>query len=176
MSSLKDQLLKAGLVKKKEIKKAPKVKAPTLAKKNRKKVSEQTLRVQRAMLDKAKKDKALNLQRQAEAERKERQVQIKQLVDSSKLERIEGEIQYNFTHKKKVKSIYVTQDQKKQLARDQIVIVSLEGGIFELIPKKAAEKISQRAPKSVIENKMSESTPPADDPYSDYKIPDDLVW
>jgi uncharacterized protein YaiL (DUF2058 family) len=176
MSSLKDQLLKAGLVKKNEVKKAPKKKAPTPAKKNRNKVSEQTLRAQRAMLDKAKKDKKLNLQRNAEAERKALQAQIKQLVDSSKLERKDGEIAYNFTHKKKVKSIYVTEDQQKQLAQDQIVIVCLAGAIFELVPKKAAEKIAQRDPNSVIENTVSDSVIPADDPYADYQIPDDLVW
>ena len=176
MSSLKDQLLKAGLVKKNEVNKAPKKKAPTQAKKNRNKVSEQTLRVQRAMLDKAKRDQKLNLERKAEAERKALQAQIKQLVDSSKLDRKEGETAYNFTHNKKVKSIYVTQEQQKQLARDQIVIVCLEGALFELVPKKAAEKIAQRDPESVIANKVSESVTPADDPYADYQIPDDLVW
>ena len=77
---------------------------------------------------------------------------------------------------KKIKSIYVTEEQQKQLARDQIVIVSLEGGLFELVPKKAAEKIAQRDPTSVIENKVTESTVQADDPYADYQIPDDLVW
>jgi len=176
MNSLKDQLLKAGLVKKKELKKTPKKKAPTPAKKNRNKVSEQTLRTQRAMLNKAKKDKNLNLQRKADAERKALQAQIKQLVDSSKLDRKGGETAYNFTHQKKVKSIYVTEEQQRQLARDQIVIVCLDGVAFELVPKKAAEKIKQRDPKSVIENKVSESIIPADDPYSDYQIPDDLVW
>ena len=176
MSTLKDQLLKAGLVNKNKVKKAPKKKAPTQAKKNRKKVSEQTLRTQRAMLDKAKKDKKLNLQRKAEAERKALQAQIKQLVDASKLDRSDGETSYNFTYKKKVKSIYVTEEQQKQLSKDQIVIVCLDGIRFELVPKKAAEKIAQRDPSSVIENKVSESTLSEDDPYADYQIPDDLTW
>lgn len=176
MNSLKDQLLKAGLVKKNEVKNKPKKKAPTQPKKARKKVSEQTLRVQRAMLEKAKKDKKLNQQRKAEAERKAVQAQIKQLVDASKLDRKDGEIAYNFTHKKKVKSIYVTPEQQKQLVRDQIVIVCLEDAIFELVPKLAGQKIAQRNPKSVIENSIPKASPEEDDPYADYEIPDDLVW
>lgn len=176
MNSLKDQLLKAGLVKKKELNKTPKKKAPTQAKKNRNKVSEQTLRTQRAMLDKAKKDKKLNLQRKIEDERKALQAQIKQLVDSSKLDRKEGTTAYSFMHKKKVKSIYVTEEQQKQLARDQIVIVCLEQTLFELVPKKAAETIAERDSKSVIKNKAPESIIAADDPYADYQIPDDLAW
>lgn len=176
MSTLKDQLLKAGLVKKADVQKKPKKKAPTQAKKARKKVSENTLRTQRAMLDKAKKDKRLNEQRKAEAERKARQAQIKQLVDASKLDRSEGETAYNFTHKKKIKSIYVTEEQQQQLARDQISIVCLEGALFELVPKKAADKIAQRDANSVIKNVLQETTESADDPYADYQIPDDLTW
>lgn len=176
MSTLKDQLLKAGLVKKNDVKKTPKKKAPTQAKKNRNKASEQTIRTQRAMLDKAKKDKRLNEQRKIEAERKALQAQIKQLVDASKLDRREGELSYSFTHKKKIKSIYVTEDQQKQLSRDQISIVCLEGALFELVPKKAAEKIAQRDAKCVIKNQPSKSDAAEDDPYADYQIPDDLTW
>lgn len=176
MSTLKDQLLKAGLVKKTDVKKKPKKKTPTPAKKNRNKVSEQTLRTQRAMLDKAKKDKKLNAQRKAEAERKALQAQIKQLVDSSKLDRKDGELAYNFTHQKKIKSIYVTAEQQQQLANDQIAIVCLSGGVHELVPKKAAEKIAERDSKSVVVNETPKATDPADDPYSNYQVPDDLVW
>lgn len=176
MSTLKDQLLKAGLVKKTDVKKKPKKKTPTPAKKNRNKVSEQTLRAQRAMLNKAKKDKKLNAQRKAEAERKALQAQIKQLVDSSKLDRKDGELAYNFTHQKKIKSIYVTAEQQQQLANDQIAIVCLSGGVHELVPKKAAEKIAERDSKSVVVNEAPKPTDPADDPYADYQVPDDLVW
>jgi uncharacterized protein YaiL (DUF2058 family) len=176
MSTLKDQLLKAGLVKKNEVKHTAKKKTPTPPKKSRKKVSEQTLRAQRAMLEKARKDKKLNAQRKADAERKALQAQIRQLVDGSKLDRKDAEISYNFTYKKKVKSIYVTSEQQQQLARDQIVIVCLEGGSFELVPKVAAEKIAQRDPKSVIKNQVEDPQHGEDDPYADYKIPDDLVW
>lgn len=177
MSSLKDQLLKAGLVKPKEVKKQPKKKAPTKPKKARNKPSEQTLRTQRAMLDKAKKDKKLNEKRKLEAAKRELAAQIKQLVDGSKLDRKDGETAYSFTFGKKVKSLYVTDEQQKQLSRDQIVIVSLGAEQFEIVPKTVAKKIAERDASRVIENQASSSSAPAeDDPYADYQIPDDLTW
>jgi len=176
--SLKDQLLKAGLAKKSAAKPAKKKKQPQVAKKNRsKKPSEAQLRAQRGMLDKAKKDKRLNEQRQAEAAAKAKFAQIKQLVDSAKLDRKEGEVSYSFTVKKKVKKIYVTDEQQKQLSRDQIVIISMGNEAFELVPKTAAEKIAERDPKYVVKNTNTETaTPDQDDPYADYQIPDDLTW
>ena len=176
-TSLKDQLLKAGLVKKKDTQKKPKKKrAPTAPKKARKKVSENTLRTQRAMLDKAKKDKKLNERKQAEAQKKARYAQIKQLVDASKLDRKEGEQSYSFTYKKKVKSIYVTAEQHKQLSRDQLAIILMDGELFEIVPNKVAEQIATRESHRVIKNPANDVTPNDDDPYADYQIPDDLSW
>lgn len=175
-NSLKDQLLKAGLVKKQNVKKQPKKKAPQVAKKNRKKPSENTLRTQRAMLDKAKKDKKLNEQRRAEAERKALVAQIKQLVNGSKLDRKDGETAYNFTHAKKIKTIYVTDEQHKQLSRGQLVIVTVGGDVFEIVPKVVATKISERDASMVVQNEQKNDTPAEDDPYADYQIPDDLMW
>ena len=176
MNSLKDQLLKAGLVSKKDTKPKPKKKAPTKPKKSRNAASETTLRAQRAMLDKAKKDKKLNEQRKIEAQKKQIAAQVK-LVESSKLDRSEGEVSYHFTFKKKVKSIYVTEEQQKQLSRDQVVIISLGNEAFELVPKLVANKISERDAKSVIKNdNISKAETSEDDPYADYEIPDDLIW
>ncbi len=175
--SLKDQLLKAGLAKKATAKPAKKKKPPQVAKKNRNKPSEAQLRTQRAMLNKAKKDKKLNEQRQAEAAAKAKFAQIKQLVDGSKLDRKDGETSYSFTLKKKVKKIYVTDDQQKQLSRDQIVIISMGNEAFELVPKAVAQKIAERSAKYVIENtNTQEAAPDENDPYADYQIPDDLTW
>ena len=175
--SLKDQLLKSGLAKKPAAKPVKKKKPPQVAKKQRKQASEATLRAQRAMLDKAKKDKKLNEQRQAEAVAKAKFAQIKQLVDSSKLSRKDGETPYSFTLKKKVKKIYVTEEQQKQLSRDQIVIVSLGDEAFELVPKTVASKIAERNPKYVVANDVKvEQAVAEDDPYADYQIPDDLSW
>lgn len=175
MRSLKEQLLKAGLVKP-AAKKQPKQKAPTPPKKSRKKVGESTLRAQRAMLNKAKKDKALNEKRLKEAERKARYAQIKQLVAGSKLDRKEGEKAFNFTYMKKVKTIYVTDQQHKQLSNDQVAIIAMDGELFEIVPIPVADKIAERAQHRIIRNKRTSETLAADDPYAGYQIPDDLTW
>ena len=175
-NSLRDQLLKAGLVQKKDVKKRPKKKTPTVAKKNRKKPSEETLRTQRAMLDKAKKDKKLNERRRQEAERKALLAQIKQLVHGSKVDRKDGETAYNFTHKKKVKKIYVTEDQHKQLSRGQLMIIAMDDELFELVPKVVAAKVSERDASMVVETIKDETPADEDDPYANYEIPDDLMW
>lgn len=175
-NSLKDQLLKAGLVKKKDVQKKPKKKAPQVAKKNRNKPSENTLRTQRAMLDKAKKDKKLNEQRRAEAERKALFAQIKQLVNGSKVDRKDGETAYNFTFKKKVKTVYVTEEQHKLLSKDQLVIIAMGDEVFDVVPKVVASKIAERDAAMVVSNEQTDSTPAEDDPYADYQIPDDLMW
>lgn len=175
-NSLKDQLLKAGLVKQQDVKKKPKKKAPQVAKKNRKKPSENALRTQRAMLDKVKKDKKLNEKRRLEVERKALFAQIKQLVNGSKVDRKDGEKAYNFTFNKKVKTIYVTDEQHAQLSKNQLIIVHLDNDVFELVPKVVAAKITERDQSRVVLNEQSESTLNEDDPYADYQIPDDLTW
>ena len=175
-NSLKDQLLKAGLVKKQDVKKQPKKKAPQVAKKNRKKPSENTLRTQRQMLDKAKKDKKLNEQKRIEAEKKALFAQIKQLVNGSKVNRKDGEKSYNFTFGKKVKTIYVTDEQHAQLSKDQLVIIHLDNDVFELVPKVVATKITERDATRVVVNEQADSNPKEDDPYADYENPDDLMW
>ncbi|RBP47079.1 DUF2058 domain-containing protein [Arenicella xantha] len=175
-TSLKDQLLKAGLVKKKDVQKTAKKKAPSVPKKARNKASEATLRAQRAMLDKAKKDKALNEKRKAEAERKARYAQIKQLVDGGKLDRKKGETAFNFPFKKKIKTIYVTDEQHKLLSKQQVTIISMDNELFEIVPKKVAEQVAKREPQRIINISSSSDTPSANDPYADYEIPDDLIW
>ena len=172
--SLKEQLLKAGLVAKPA--QQPKKVNKQVAKKLRNKPSEATQRAQRAMLKKAKKDKLLNEQRQQAAAAKAKHAQIKQLVDASKLDRSAGETPYSFTDKKKIKKIYVTQEQQQQLSRAQVVIISLGHGSYELVPQAAAQKIAERGAHYVISNANPDTEQQDDDPYADYQIPDDLSW
>ena len=127
MGSLKDQLLKAGLAPKKPKQQPKKKKAPTAPENKRAKVGEATLRAQRAMLAKAKKDKKLNEQRVKDAEKKAKIAEIKQLIDKSMLDRKDGEVAYHFTYAKKVKKIYVTEEQQTLLSKGKIGIVTASG-------------------------------------------------
>jgi hypothetical protein len=48
---------------------------------------------------------------------------------------------------------------------------------YELVPMVVADKIRQRDESYVIVSQQPQaSVDEADDPYADYKIPDDLMW
>lgn len=173
--SLKEQLLNAGFAKKNTAK--PK-KSPQVAKKNRHQPSEVQLRTQDAVREQAQKDKYLNAQRQTAAALKAKVSQIKQLVNTAKLDRSEGETPYSFNVGNKIKKIYVTEAQQKQLARGQIVIIAMDNGAFELVPKASAQKIAERDASYVVDNAAAATAtaPDLNDPYAAYQIPDDLIW
>lgn len=179
MKSLRDQLLTAGLADEKSAKNVRKKKQKQIKKpkKERGAVPEITRQVEQARRDKATQDKELNRLQQLELEKKAHLAQIQQLIDTSKIDRAECDVAYHFIMGGKVKSIHVTSEQQKQLARNQIAIVIYAGDHVELVPRIVAEKIAQRDVSRVIENKTEQPTTPAeDDPYADYQIPDDLVW
>ena len=177
MSSLKDQLLAAGLTDKQSVRNARKKKQAKIPKKQRGGLSDSAKLAEQTRLEKAQQDKKLNRERQLESEKKAEFAQIKQLVTGSKIDRKNADIAYSFTHGKKIKKLTVSADQQKQLARGQICIVVLSNESFELVPKIVAEKIIQRDASYVIQNldkQLDQTT--TDDPYADYQIPDDLVW
>ena len=186
MASLKDQLLKTGLTNKHSVKKTRNRNVPKLAKKVRGTVqSESENLVEQARRDKVVRDSELNRARQSEAEMKAQHAQIKQLIDTSEIDRADGELAYNFVIDGKVLTIYVTGEQQKQLARDQILVV-IKGEDqgsqqFELVPKVVAEKIAQRDASYVVLNESNSESKQSisgldGDPYADYQIPDDLTW
>lgn len=178
MKSLRDQLLKAGLTDKQSAKNVTKQKQKQnkQAKKDRNTLSESTQQTEQAMREKAARDKQLNQQRQLQAEQKAQLAQIKQLITNSKIDRKDGEISYHFTHNKKIKNLYVTAEQQKQIACGQIVIVTMQTDQYELVPNVVAEKIAQRDESYIIKIEIEKVTLTENDPYADYQIPDDLMW
>lgn len=174
--SLKDQLLKAGLVSEKQAKQAAHEQRKGGKGNTRQKgANGQQNEAQRAANNKAARDRELNRKRQEEAERKALFAQIKQLVESNRLSDIEGDIPFNFTDGSRVKRIYVTKDLQQKLVAGTLSIVR-QGGRYHLLPPEAAEKIRERNPASVITIEQKAESVDADDPYADYQVPDDLIW
>ncbi|SDU07802.1 DUF2058 domain-containing protein [Halopseudomonas salegens] len=175
VNSLQAQLLKSGLVDEKKLKQAQRAKKKA-AKQEPEKAADTGAAIQRAREEKAERDRQLNLERKAEAERKEREAQAKQLIEQHKLDRAGGETAYQFVHKKKIKRIYVTEEQFAQLSRGKLGVVRVSGS-YELIPLAITERLAERVPHwPVSVAKVEADTPAEDDPYADYKIPDDLMW
>ncbi len=178
MASLQDQLLKAGLVddkKTKQINKEKRKQAKQKKGKGQPQVDESKEQAKRTLAEKAEHNRQLNLERNKEADKKAIQAQIKQLIVTNKISREEGEIAYQFTDGKQIKKIYVTGLLQEQLVKGLIAIAKL-GQSYELVPAKVAEKIQQRDEGSIVVQNTKAEEVNEDDPYADYKIPDDLMW
>ena len=183
MSSLQEQMLKAGLVDQKKLDRAEQEKkrqAQSARKKHGKKGAQPKPARQQAQAKKAQRDRELNQKRQQEVERKQRAAQAKQLIEKNRQDRSQGELPYSFVYRGKVKKIFVTEAQRDQLVAGKIAIVTWvtnEGRRFELVPPAAAEKIGERDETAVAGfEQTATSEPDANDPYADYQVPDDLIW
>ncbi|SHE80677.1 hypothetical protein SAMN04487965_0693 [Microbulbifer donghaiensis] len=178
MSSLQDQLLKAGLVDSKKAKQVSKEKRKQqkVAKKSAQPlVDEAKAAAQQSRAEKAARDRALNAERDAAAQKKAIAAQIKQLVQSNRQSKGNGDIAYNFTFDKKIKTIYVTEAIRDHLVAGRLVIVGLDEQ-FDLVPRVIADKIAERNADIVVKTAVDSSAVDEDDPYADYQIPDDLMW
>lgn len=182
MVSLQEQLLKAGLVDKKKVQKVNQDKSKQKKIERRtgaesvNEAREAALELQRKNAERA---RELNAQRDAAAAEKAVKAQIAQLVEQNRQPRAKngkGEIAYNFTHGTKIERIYVSEQVRQHLVAGRLVIVFLKGN-YELVPKVIGEKIAERDPASVIQVKQSSAAEAdADDPYADFRIPDDFTW
>ena len=176
--SLRDQLLKAGLVNAKQAKQVGKEqqKKQRLEQKGHiEKDESQKLAAQQAMDEKAARDQALNRQQQEKAEQKARTAQVKQLIEVSRLPKLTTEDYYNFVDDKKVKRLSVNTLMRNKLSSGSLAIVR-HGGGYEVIPREAALKIQERDAQRVVLLNTPTEAPDADDPYAAYQVPDDLMW
>lgn len=176
--SLRDQLLKAGLVNEKQVKQAGKQqqKQQRLEKKNQvEKDDSQRQAALKAQAEKVARDQELNRQQQEKAEQKARSAQIKQLIESSRLPKLTTEDYYNFVDDKKVKRIAVNDMVRDKLSRGSLAIVQ-HGGGYDIIPRDAALRIQERDPRRILLLNTPTEEADADDPYAAYKVPDDLMW
>ena len=188
MSSLQEQLLKAGLVDENKLKQAAKEKQKNskqsrkkTGKSLKKKVAAPPTDAQKRQAERVARDRELNEKRKQALEQKAIAAQVKQLIETNKVDRSKGEIPYSFVYRNKVKKMYIGETEKNLLAAGRLAIVTTvinhEGRRFELVPMEVAQKIAERDPETIIElNQQDDSVTSEDDPYADYKIPDDLTW
>ena len=177
-NSLSDQFLKAGLVNKQQAHKANKSKGKKNKQaRNSKESSEQesTRLAKQAQSKKMERDRELNAQRKAEAEEKAVAAQIRQLIEMNHVALKGGEVDYNFSDGSKIKRILVTESIQRQLGLGRLAIVKLDGN-YSVVPKGVADKIGSRDESYLIPMTITAEITDEDDPYSDYEIPDDLMW
>jgi len=179
-NSLFDQLKKSGLVDEKKAKKTKHSQYKNKKQKSKKgtpaQVDEATLLVQKVQTKKVERDRQLNRAKKVEQEHKAIAAQIKQLIETNRIEDRDGDVVYNFTDTKVVKRIYISEQAHKHLMSGRLAIAKLGEG-YELVPTPVADKIKQRDERCIIICEQSTETELTEDnPYASYSIPDDLMW
>ncbi|WP_413723917.1 DUF2058 domain-containing protein [Sodalis sp. RH16] len=175
--TLQEQMLKAGLVTSKKIAKVQKT-----AKKSRVQAREARAAVEENKKAQLERDKQLSEQQKQAALSKEYKAQVKQLIEMNRIDVSKGDIGFNFTDNNVIKKIDVDKLTQAQLISGRLAIARLvvdNNGKSEyaIIPASVADKIAQRDASSIVLNSaLSQEEQDEDDPYADFKVPDDLMW
>lgn len=179
-NAFQEQFLKLGLVDEKKINQTQHEKHKQTTRQRHGKpppVDAAKRAAQQAQQAKAERDRLLNEERQAAAAKKALAAEIKQLVIENRQAKGDGDVPYNFTDGTRIRRLYLTDALRAQILAGAMAIVK-SAGHYEVVPIAIAEKIRQRNPQCVIPLRAvaSADEPAVDDPYSDYKVPDDLIW
>ena len=200
-SSLRDQLVKAGLATAGQAKKAEREQqqaqrraqqgGKNQGKKKKPKAEDDAssadavakARARQVRAEKASRDRAIAKVRNEKAAEKAKRAEIKQLIAQNDLrakEAKDDDAPYNFKHGKKIKRIYVPKQQVDDLSAGRLVIVNNDGR-YHIVAKAVAQQISKRDPKWIVAahdaTADSSAADGADDEhYKKFEVPDDLDW
>ncbi|HDR2753094.1 TPA: DUF2058 domain-containing protein [Enterobacter asburiae] len=175
--TLQEQMLKAGLVTSKKV-----AKVQRTAKKSRVQAREAREAVEENKKAQIERDKQLSEQQKQAVLAKEFKAQVKQLIEMNRISVSRGNITFNFTDGNLIKKIEVDKQTQTQLINGRLAIARLvinaSGDCeYAIIPAVVADKIAQRDADSIVLNSaLSKEAEDEDDPYADFKIPDDLMW
>jgi len=182
--SLREQLLKAGLVTEKQVKQADQSQRHQQKQQPKRgknaPAPELTPAAKQAQAAKAARDAELNRRQQEKAEAKARTAALRQLIEQHRVPRVESDDYYNFVDGAKIRRIAVDADQRRRILNGDLIIVRCEGR-YSLVPADAAARIRERDERAVLPPPAATATtsadvPAADDPYKDFVVPDDLTW
>ncbi|EOG5485252.1 DUF2058 domain-containing protein [Enterobacter hormaechei] len=175
--TLQEQMLKAGLVSSKKM-----AKVQRTAKKSRVQAREAREAVEENKKAQLERDKQLSEQQKQAVLAKEFRAQVKQLIEMNRITVAKGNITFNFTDGNLIKKIEVDKQTQTQLINGRLAIARLVINAnvdcdYAIIPAVVADKIAQRDADSIVLNSaLSQEEQDEDDPYADFKIPDDLMW
>lgn len=176
---LQEQLLKAGLVKKSKVSEV--ARAQHLAKHARAAAgpSEIALEAERARVEKVEKDRALAAEHKAQSRIAELRAQARQIIED-KQEPGAGDSDYRFNAGGAIRTLLVSDEQRRKLASGALVIARL-GDRYLLLPRAAGDKVRERDAGMIVLDHGTGSKPAAatsedDAYYAQFQVPDDLVW
>lgn len=171
-------MLKAGLVKKAQVAQAARDQARLRQGKKPPPPTEQALDAERARSDRVERDRALDAARTAQRRVQEQRAQVRQLVETQRVHAT-GEIEYRFVDGNAIRSILVDAALRTQLAGGALVIVRHDRS-YALVSRATAAKVGTRDPSMIVVDHGPTGTEPVpdsdNDPYAQFKVPDDLSW
>jgi len=176
--SLRDQLLKAGLVTKKEAARSERAKQPFRGGKGRNPPTGTSNKAadDAARAAKAARDRELNRAQQAKIEARARRAQLRQIIDQHRIPSPETDEYFNFVDGGKVRRIAVDGGLRAKLVAGTLVIARCDGR-YDMVPAEAAAQVRERDPDAVVSLDPSVAAQTSeDDPYRDFAVPDDLTW
>lgn len=152
--SLRDQLLKAGLVSTEQVKKAERQnrkqthkvkKDKSLAEQERQQKQEQQRREAEQAQQKRELDRELNRQREQEKNRRAILAQVRQILEQHRQNDDKADLLFNFQAGKKIRRVRVTPDQQRQLAMGRLGIARNPHDPFDypIVPRTAALKLQK---------------------------------
>jgi uncharacterized protein YaiL (DUF2058 family) len=188
-SSLRDQLLAAGLVTEKQARKAaqeeqqrhfrkhspPPQARPQQGRSQPPPPPPPKVQAEQAQATKVARDKELNRRREDKAQRKARLAEIEQLVEQNRLPRLETEDFYSFPDGKKIRRMSVDPQRREQLTKGELVVVRYKG-FYAVVPAPIADRIRERDPNMVVPVAKPPTGGEVEDAYKEFVVPDDLMW
>lgn len=111
-------------------------------------------------------------------------LRIRELLDRHALNDRAARIAFNFMREKTVRRVYVTDDQRRELASGELAVVGFRRR-HHIVPAGVADEIQALRPIVFVHRAAAESgadecnapdAAPEDDPYRDFPVPDDLHW
>jgi len=130
---------------------------------------------QQAQAAKVARDQELNRRREDKAQRRARMAQIEQIIEQNRVPRLETEDFYSFIDGKKIRRMAVDAQRREQLTRGELVIVRYRGH-YAVVPAAIAERIRERDANMVVPLVQPKTSSEPDDAYKDFVVPDDLMW
>ena len=183
-SSLRDQLLAAGLVTEKQARQAAQQEQQRQFRKHSNpnpkpaqapQPPSPKVQAEQAEAAKTARDRELNRRREDKAQRKARMAQIEQLIEQNRLPRLETEDYYSFPDGKKIRRMSVDPERRERLTKGELAIVRYKG-FYAVVPAPIAERIRERDANMVVPIVQPKSSAEPEDAYKDFVVPDDLMW
>jgi uncharacterized protein YaiL (DUF2058 family) len=170
--SLRDQLLKAGFKPSPKAKPVPKPHSQKAGPRKSRESSEPDLAkafALRAKSDRAEREAAEREAREKAAARKERKRRMQELLDGKALNKPDADQPRNFEFAGKIRRVYATAEQLRQLNAGELGVV-MHGGRALIVARDTALAAQAIAPE-VVALLVDPSAPVEND-----GVPDDLIW